>query len=150
MPIKDTATHRILSNIIQTTFGKQTEVRNPTHFLSLEIPTDGYIKAKFLMIVRIGHQHNQLEFMKYKYQKEAVNYISTALKKVAEQYKEAVESKEKLLEPKEEPYEKKPKKSIKLVLDENTLSDTYEFVSPASLTALKTAYYRVQVYAKIE
>lgn len=149
MPVKDTGTFRVLGNAIQRTFGRQSEVRNPTHFLSMELPQEGYVKIKFMMIVNLGHEHNQIEFQKVKFLKEAIDYINVALKKVAEEYKEAIEEKADLLDPKVEPYEEAPKKSITLKFDENTISDSYEFVSTSLYTPMKRAYYRVQAFAKL-
>ena len=143
MPIKDTAKYRILSRVVQRSYGKSSEVRYPTHFLTMTMPFENIVQVKFMMIVNFGHENMMFE-LKTRYKNEALDRIKDAAEKTMADYKievEKLEAVEHMHVP--PPYEEAPKKTVVLKLQENSIQESIEYVSTSLYSPKKTAYYRM-------
>ncbi len=148
MPIKETARYRVLASILQTSFGKSSQTKRSTHFVSMSMPDEARILVKYQSIVNFGHQNVQAE-LRHKYEAEAIDAIKEAIERVAVEYKQAVESRDDLLEPRAEPYESAPQKTIKIKVNSATIHDSFEGLTKSIYNPVGTSYYRLSCIAEI-
>lgn len=147
MPIRNTATYRILSNILQTTFGKSSETKYVTHYLTAFIPADGMVQFRVTMHVSFPDQRVMID-QRRKYRQQCSDVISAAMKKIEEQYKTELENMEKLLGKTEQPYEKAPWNAIKLKLVDSSVQESIEYVSVSN--PKKQALFRFSCVCSLE
>jgi len=150
MPIQHKARYRILANLLQTSFGKSSLVKYPTHFLKMSLVNDSQIVVKYNTTITFGHQNVYLE-LRRKLREEANDIIKAHLEKIVEEYKEAIQSKDKLLEPRVQPYEAPPEKTISLKLQEHTVSENLEYVSKSIYNPdQQKAFYHIQCVVEVK
>lgn len=131
MTIKNLPEYQLLSNILQTTYGK-TSQKSATHFLNMNMILDNRISVRFQSIVNFGHQNVFLE-LKKRYKEEALEIIEKSLEKLADEYKIAAK----------ESLNKDIKKTIKLKVSDPTITESIEYVSTSLYNPNKTAFYRI-------
>lgn len=128
MPITNVATYRILSNLLQTSFGKSSEVKYVTHYLSATVVSDNMVRFKVVMRVSFPDQRAMLD-QRNKYRTQCSELISATMKKIEESYVEEIENMNKLLGKTEQPFEAAPKDKIKLKLIPSTTQESIEYLS---------------------
>lgn len=149
MPIQHRARYKILANIANnSSFGKSSNVKPVTHFMSMVVVNDSQIVVKYQTTVNFGSQTMYQE-LRRKYREDAYKIIEAHIKNVAEEYKKAVEAKGKLLDPKVEPYEEAPQKTVSLKVLEHTISESLEPVTKSYYTGAQTSYFRVQCLVEV-
>lgn len=131
MTIKNLPEYQLLSNILQTTYGK-TSQKSATHFLNMSMVLDNRISVRFQSIVNFGHQNVFLE-LKKRYREEALEIIEKSLESLADEYKIAAK----------EDLHKDIKKTIKLKVSDPTITESIEYVSTSLYNPNKTAFYRI-------
>lgn len=150
MPIHHRARYKILSNVLQATFGKSSAAKPPTHFMSMKMVNDNHILVNYSTTVSYGHQSMYYE-MRNKYRDEAYQIIKNRLKKVVEAYSEEIEKMDKLLEPKKEPYQEPAQKKIELKFLEHTIQESIEAVSKNVYSASSyKAFFRIQCLVEVK
>lgn len=149
MPIQQRARHRIISNLLNSTFGKSSEKSYPNHFIKLSMPLENTIQIRGQIIVRLGGI-NMYHEMRRKYREEILDIIKKHLERIAIEYKAEIEKKSNLLEPKVEKYEEAPAKTIKLSIEPSSIQESLEHISMSAYNTEKTCIYRLDCTANIE
>lgn len=128
MPITNVATYRILSNLLQTSFGKSSEVKYVTHYLSATVVSDNMVRFNVVKRVSFPNQRTMLD-QRNKYRSQCSDLISLAMKNVEDSYAEEIENMSKLLGRTEQPFEAAPKDKIKLKLIPSSAQESIEYLS---------------------
>ena len=149
MPIQKRARHRIISNLLDTTFGKSSEKMYPNHFLKLSMPLENTLQIKGQIIVRLGGT-NMYHEMRRKYREELMEIIKKRLERIAEEYKKAVEERQNLLEPRKEKYEEPAQKTIKLTVEPSSIQESLEYIGMSAYNTEKTCIFRIECLANLE
>lgn len=150
MTIKNVARYKIITDIIQTSFGKSSEVKYVTHFLSAKMPLDDTIEFSVAIRVNFPDQSVMLQ-QRAKYRREALAILASSAKKIEAEYKETLESRKKLGDDSvatKQPYEKEPQKAIKITVLPDTIRETIEYISVANPS--KQAIFTVKCLAKVD
>lgn len=148
MEIKDTAKYRIISNLIQTTLGKSSEVKYQSHFLKANMFDDKFIEVSIVMTVTIPHESVGLQ-LRRKWLEEGFEITTDWCKKKEKEYEEVIKEKENLLEPRKQTYEKAPPKKIKLTPLQNTMKDSIETLTYSIYSVNKPSYFRINLLVEI-
>ena len=67
MPIQQRARYRVLTNLLDTSFGKTSERQYPNHFIKMTMPLENTIQVKAQIIVNLGGSNNVYNEMRKKY-----------------------------------------------------------------------------------
>ncbi len=145
--VKNTAKYAVLANIVQTSFGKQSQ--KSTHFIKINVVSDEIMNIAVQSIVSYGHQGVWRDLEK-KYVDEAVDLIKQAMKKIEEDYKEAIIQKGKLLEPKIEPYLQPAPKTVSVKMQPSTLRSNLVLLSTTEHSERKTAMFKVDCLLEVK
>jgi hypothetical protein len=148
MPIQQRARYRILSGLLDTSFGKSSEKAYPNHFVKMTMPLENTIQIKAQIIVRLGGT-NMYHEMRRKYREEMLEIIKQRLERIADEYKRAIDTKSNLLEPKVEKHEEPAPKTVKLSLDSSTIQEGIEHIGMSAYNTEKTCIFRLECLANI-
>jgi hypothetical protein len=148
MEIKETAKFRVLSNAIQRSFGKSSEVRYISHYVKGNILDDKRISLQIVMTMTVGHRGIE-EDMRKKRMMEGFEVATQWCKKVEKDYAELIKDKEKLLEPKKEPYEKPAPKTVSLKPMQSSMRDSVEYLSYSIYTPDKPSLFKIQMLVEV-
>ena len=149
MPIQQRARYRMLTNLLDTSFGKTSERQYPNHFIKMTMPLENTIQVKAQIIVNLGGSTNVYNEMRKKYREELLEVIGKRLERIADEYKAAVESKEGLLSYREQPYEAAPEKTVKLAVDSHCIQEWIEHVGMSAYRTNKTCIFHLNCVASI-
>lgn len=149
MPIQQRARYRVLTNLLDTSFGKTSERQYPNHFIKMTMPLENTIQVKAQIIVNLGGSTNVYNEMRKKYREELLEVIGKRLERIADEYKAAVEGKEGLLSYREQPYEAAPEKTVKLAVDSHSIQEWIEHVGMSAYRTNKTCIFHLNCVASI-
>ena len=149
MPIQQRARYRVLTNLLDTSFGKTSERQYPNHFIKMTMPLENTIQVKAQIIVNLGGSTNVYNEMRKKYREELLEVIGKRLERIADEYKGAVESKEGLLSYREQPYEAAPEKTVKLAVDSHSIQEWIEHVGMSAYRTNKTCIFHLNCVASV-
>lgn len=149
MPIQQRARYRMLTNLLDTSFGKTSERQYPNHFIKMTMPLENTIQVKAQIIVNLGGSTNVYNEMRKKYREELLEVIGKRLERIADEYKAAVEGKEGLLSYREQPYEAAPEKTVKLAVDSHSIQEWIEHVGMSAYRTNKTCIFHLNCVASI-
>ena len=149
MPIQQRARYRLLTNLLDTSFGKTSERQYPNHFIKMTMPLENTIQVKAQIIVNLGGSTNVYNEMRKKYREELLEVIGKRLERIADEYKAAVEGKEGLLSYREQPYEAAPEKTVKLAVDSHSIQEWIEHVGMSAYRTNKTCIFHLNCVASI-
>ena len=149
MPIQQRARYRVLTNLLDTSFGKTSERQYPNHFIKMTMPLENTIQVKAQIIVNLGGSTNVYNEMRKKYREELLEVIGKRLERIADEYKAAVEGKEGLLSYREQPYEAAPEKTVKLAVDSHSIQEWIEHVGMSAYRTNKTCIFHLNCVASV-
>lgn len=151
MPIQQRARYRILSNLLDTSFGKSSEKQYPNHFIKMTMPLENTIQVKAQILVNLGGSINVYNDMRQRYREELLDMIKQRLERIADEYKRAVEAAtdENMLSYRKQPYEDMPEKTIKLSVDSHSIQEWLEHVSMSAYRSNKTCIYHLHCVASV-
>jgi hypothetical protein len=149
MPIQQRARYRVLTNLLDTSFGKTSERQYPNHFIKMTMPLENTIQVKAQIIVNLGGSTNVYNEMRKKYREELLEVIGKRLERIADEYKVAVEGKEGLLSYREQPYEAAPEKTVKLSVDTHSIQEWIEHVGMSAYRTNKTCIFHLHCVASV-
>ena len=149
MPIQQRARYRLLTNLLDTSFGKTSERQYPNHFIKMTMPLENTIQVKAQIIVNLGGSTNVYNEMRKKYREELLEVIGKRLERIADEYKAAVEGKEGLLSYREQPYEAAPEKTVKLAVDSHSIQEWIEHVGMSAYRTNKTCIFHLNCVASV-
>ncbi len=151
MPIQKKARYRILTNLLDTSFGKSSENQYPNHFIKMTMPLENTIQVKSQILVNLGGSPNIYITMRPKFREELLEMIQKRLEKIAEEYKRNVEAAtdESLLSYRKQPYEAEPEKSVKLSVNNHSIQEWLEYVSMSAYRTNKTCIYHLNCIVDI-
>lgn len=135
--IKEKEKYDILSNLIQTSFGKSS-VRGGTFNIKMNVQTDSLMKVTVRTLTSFGHD-SVFRDMQPKWKSECLDILNQALKKAEEEYKEAAKTKKNDETP----------KTIKLKVKPETIEDDYTLMNFSVYTPKKDIVFFVTALVDI-
>lgn len=148
MPIQQKERYRILSGLLDTSFGKSSERQYPNHFIKMTMPLEGTVVIKSQIIVNIAST-NVYNEMRKKYREELLDLISNRLKVITQQYKDAVAKESKLPTRTKQPYVEPAPATVKLTVDSSSIHEWLEHVSMSAYRTNKTCIYHLECVANV-
>lgn len=150
------ATYDVLSDVIQTTYGKSSEVKKnnpPTHFLSMKVKSwlNPHVQDEgpwVIINVTILVSHPNVESLKLSLREEALELSRKAVQGTIQNYKDEVKKRKAAATATQQKYVAPPEE-IKLELNGNSIYDDFVYISANMKSHCKTAYYRFEVKARI-
>lgn len=151
MPIQQRARYRLLTNLLDTSFGKSSTQTYPNHFVKMTMPLENTIQVKAQILVNIGGSANAYIENRKRYREELLEIIGKRLEHISDEYKQAAEAAtdESLLSYRKQPYEEAPKKTVKLSVDNHSIQEWLEHVSMSAYRTDKTCIYHLQCTANV-
>ena len=149
MPIQHRARYRVLTSLLDTSFGKSSERAYPNHFIKMTMPLENTVQIKSQILINIGGSINIYNELRPKYREELLDLISKRLERIADEYKKALEGKEDLISYREQPYEEAPEKTVKLTVDPHSLQEWLEDISVSAYRTNKTCIYHLNCTATV-
>ena len=149
MPIQKRARYRVLTTLLDTSFGKSSERGYPNHFIKMTMPLENTIQIKSQIIINLGSSVNAYNEMRKKYREELLDLIGQRLERIAAEYKKSLEGKEDLLSFQEQPFEDPPEKTVKLSVDSHSIQEWLEHVSMSAYRTNKTCIYHLHCIASV-
>lgn len=149
MPIQQRARYRVLTNLLDTSFGKTSERGYPNHYIKMTMPLENTIQVKAQIIVNLGSSNNVYNEMRKKYREELLEIIGKRLERIADEYKDAVEGKESLISYREQPYEAAPEKTVKLAIDSHSIQESLEYIGMSAYRTNKTCIFHLRCVASV-
>jgi hypothetical protein len=145
MPIQQKARYRLLTNLLDTSFGKSSERQYPNHFIKMTMPLENTILVKSQILVNLGGTQNAYITMRPKFREELLEMIQKRLERISDEYKRAAEAAtdESMLSYRKQPYEEAPVKTVKLSVDNHTIQEWLEHVSMSAYRTNKTCIYHL-------
>ena len=148
MPIQQRARYRVLANLLDTSFGKNSEKQYPNHFIKMTMPLENTIQVKAQIIVNIGSP-NVYNEMRVKYREELLEMIKKRLERIADEYKRSLEEKENAGNVTVQKYEEPAPKTVKLAVDNHSIQEWLEHVSMSAYRTNKTCIYHLHCIASV-
>lgn len=118
-----------LEEIINTTWGKSSTVKNPSRSITSKITGPDTVLIKLVMIVNLGN-NKQLKDAKERHEDEARQVVNDYIKNVKSEYKE------------------KTGQALKMKLDKYDTS--IEVIQMSAYSPKMVAYFRFNGFAKVE
>lgn len=156
--VRDHELYTNLSKVANSTFGStgpggaQASNRVSTQSIKFEVIDENTIKASYQAIVTFASK-SMYRDLQHKYTAEGISMLKGALERFASDYKELV-SKEKL-EAGPSPSGKdkskeKPKATIKLSINEPTITNSVEYVSYSMYKPVQTGFFRLSCLINVK
>jgi hypothetical protein len=150
------ATYDVLSDVIQTSYGKSSEVKTknpPTHFLTMKVKSwlNPHVKDEgpwVIINVTIIVSHPDVESLRLSLREEALELSRKAVQNTIQDYKTEVKKRKAVATATKQNYISPPE-DIKLELNGNSIYDDFVYISANMKSHCKTAYYRFEVKARI-
>ena len=151
MPIQQRARYRILSSLLDTSFGKSSMKVYPNHFVKMTMPLEGTIQIKCQVIANVGGSENSYIELRKRMREELLKSVAVQLKSLTERYKQAVKdsSDESLLSYRKQPHEEPAQATIDLKLDQSSIQEWIEHVSMSAYRTNKTVLYHLHCVANV-
>lgn len=151
MPIQQRARYRLLTNLLNTSFGKSSERAYPNHFVKMTMPLENTIQIKAQILVNLGGSANAYIESRKRFREELLEIIGKRLERITDEYKRAVEAAtdENLLSYRKQPNEAPPEKSVKLSVDNHSIQEWLEHVSMSAYRNNKTCIYHLHCVVSV-
>ena len=133
--VRDFQLYTRLSRIANGTFGTTgpNPARVSTQSIKFEVIDENTIKVKYQAIVTFASK-SMLRDLSTKYMHEGLSMIAAGLERFTEDYSETFED----------------EKKIKLVMDDNSVMDSVEYVSYSMYKPTQTAFFRVSALVNVK
>lgn len=133
MPVQDFKKYQNLAKCMNTTFGDSATNRSKTlnQSIKMALYNETLVKVTFMMIVNFGSD-NMVREMAGRFKNEALSMVKGSLDRLKKDYEESTEDK------------------IKLTMLDESIVDSYEFLSHSMYNPKKTAYYRLSCLVDID
>ena len=131
MTVHDTKKFQVLSDLLNTSFGKSGTKPYTTQSLQARMLDDKLMKVNFMMIVNFSSDGMMFEMTK-RFKNEGLSMVKAKLDRLKEEYKD------------------KTDETVSFKLIEATVVDSYEFLSNSLYNPKKTAYYRLSCQVEVK
>jgi len=151
MPIQQRARYRLLTNLLDTSFGKSSERQYPNHFVKMTMPLENTIQVKAQILVNLGGSANAYIAIRPKLREELLEIIKQRLERISDEYKRAAEAAtdESMLSYRKQPYEEDPAKTVKLAVDSHSIQEWIEPISMSAYRNNKTNIYHLHCIVSV-
>lgn len=149
MPIQQRARYRVLTNLLNTSFGKSSEKQYPNHFIKMTMPLENTIQIKAQILVNLPGSNNVYNEMRIKYREELLEMIKKRLERIADEYKRCLEEKENAGNVTVQKYEEPASKTVKLAVENHSIQEWLEHVSMSAYRTNKTCIYHLHCIANV-
>jgi hypothetical protein len=151
MPIQQKARYRLLTNLLDTSFGKSSERGYPNHFVKMTMPLENTIQVKAQILVNIGGSANAYIENRKRYREELLNIIRQRLERITEEYKidALAATDDSLLTYRKQPHEQPPEKTVKLSVENHSIQEWLENVSMSAYRNNKTCIYHLHCVVNV-
>lgn len=133
MPVQDFKKYQALAKCMNSTFGDSAANRSKTlnQSVKMALYNETLVKVTFMMIVNFGSD-NMVREMAGRFKNEALGMVKASLERLKKDYEESTDDK------------------VKLTMLDESIVDSYEFLSHSMYNPKKTAYYRLSVLVDID
>lgn len=133
MPVEDFKKFQALAKCMNSTWGDSATNRSKLlgQSVKMALYNEGLLKVTYMVVVNFGSD-NMVREMSERFKNEGLGMVKASLEKLKKDYKDSTGE------------------DVKLKMLEDSLSDSYEFLSYSMYNPKRTAYYRLTCLVDID